>query len=224
MQLTPKYIFADDFRDLEDYFLNCPHKKVSFRKDDYLWKPGEPYNRIHYIQSGIIQNYLEHENGHRKIISFHGIGTVFPGFHYKHYKIEDSLLSIAMTHVKALEFTQEQFENMFSANPDLVHHIIDWFSSYTNLLIYDSAHQEYNNSLVKLCNLLYLLLISDTGRKNYILDLTQESLADILGVSLINVSRGLTELRKQGIIETTRKKITILDEPRLSKLCSGETL
>lgn len=40
MAITPKYIFAEDFRDLEDYFLSCPHKEVSFEKGDYLWKPA----------------------------------------------------------------------------------------------------------------------------------------------------------------------------------------
>ena len=59
MAIMPKYIFADDFRDLEEYFLSCPHRDVSFDTGDYLWKPGEPYGRIHYLKSGVVQNYLE---------------------------------------------------------------------------------------------------------------------------------------------------------------------
>lgn len=141
-----------------------------------------------------------------------------------HYKIEESLLSRAMTHVQAYEFTQAQFAQLFEANPALVRRVIDWFSSYTNLLIYDGAHQEYNSSFVRLCNLLYLLKLSEVGRRNMLQDLTQEELADTLGVSLINVSRGLTQLRRLGIIETKRKTITILEPERLMQLCSGETL
>ena len=224
MSRTPKYIFAGDFRDLESYFAACPHKDVSFRKGDYLWEPGEPFDRIHYIRSGVVQNYLVHETGHRKIISFHAGGTIFPGFHYLHYQIEESLLSTAMTHVQAYEYTQDQFAAMFAENFTLVRHVIDWFSSYTNLLIYDSGIQEYNSSFVRLCNLLYLLKLSDTGRQNLLHELTQEELADTLGVSLMNVSRGLTELRHRGIIETKRKAITILDADGLMALCSGETL
>lgn len=93
---------------------------------------------------------------------------------------------------------------MNSHNPQLVRCVIDWFSSYTNLL--------------------YLLLSSEAGQQNYWHELTQESLADILGVSLINVSRSLAELRKRGIIATNRKHITILDKGALMALCSGETL
>lgn len=225
MAITPKYIFAEDFRDLEDYFLSCPHKEVSFEKGDYLWKPGEPYGRIHYLKTGVVQNYLEHEMGYRKILSFHAGGTVFPGFHYQNYKIEESLLSQALTPVEALEFTMAQFETMFGENEALQHHIIEWYSAYVNLFIYDGAHQEFNSSLVKLCNLLYLLLLrepDEQGQRLY--NLTQEALADILGVSLINVTRNLTKLRKAGIIATSRKQITVIDAERLITLCSGETL
>lgn len=225
MAIMPKYIFADDFRDLEEYFLSCPHRDVSFDTGDYLWKPGEPYGRIHYLKSGVVQNYLEHEMGYRKILSFHAGGTVFPGFHYRQYKIEESLLSRALTPVRALEFTSPQFEAMFQESEALRRHVIDWYSAYANLLIYDSAHQEFNSSLVKLCNLLYLLLLrepDEPGKSMY--NLTQEALADILGVSLINVTRNLTKLRKAGIIATSRKQITVIDAERLMALCSGETL
>ena len=224
MQLTPKYIFSDDFSDLEDYFLSCPHTESSFRKGEYLWAPDEPYHKVFYIQEGTVQNYIEHESGHRRIISFHSAGTVFPMFHYRQYKLENGLLASALTHTKALEFTQEQFAGMFEENAFLRHHVIDWFSSCTNLLLYESGHQEYNDSFVKLCNLLYLLLVSENGSSNYLEDLTQESLADILGLSLINITRSLTKLRQEGIIQTNRKKIAVIDPDKLKALCTGETL
>ena len=225
MAITPKYIFAEDFRDLEDYFLSCPHKTVAFDTGDYLWKPGEPYGRIHYLKTGVVQNYLEHEKGYRKILSFHAGGTVFPGFHYRKYRIEESLLSRALTPVEALEFTVDQFEAMFGENEDLRHHLIDWYGAYATLLIYDGAHQEFNSSLVKLCNLLYLLLLRERDERGQSLyNLSQEALADILGVSLINVTRNLTKLRRAGIITTSRKQIAVIDAERLMALCSGETL
>lgn len=49
---------------------------------------GQPYEKIHYIISGIEMHYSDHENGKRKIISFHGAGTVFPGYRQNDYKIE----------------------------------------------------------------------------------------------------------------------------------------
>lgn len=224
MLLTPKYIFADDFSDLADYFKSCPHQDVSFRQREYLWALGEPFHKIFYITEGIVQTFMDHDSGKRRILSFHAQGTVYPMFHYRQYKLEYSLLCSAMTHVKALEFTQEEFSVMFDENADLRHHVIDYFSSATNLLLYEIGHQEQNDSFVKLCNLHYLLLVSNIGRRNYLHSLTQEDLADILGISLNNVTRSLTRLRQDGIIETGRKVITVIDPEKLADLCSGETL
>lgn len=223
MLLTPKYIFANKFRDLESYFFSQPHRAVSFRQNDFLWSPDEPFHKIFYLTDGIAQTFMENDAGKRRIISFHAPGTVYPMFHYQQYKLESSLLCLAMTHVKALEFTQEQFAQMFETNANLRHHVIDWFSSASNLLLYEIGHQEQNDSFVKLCNLLYLLLVDKDSHKNYLPSLSQEDLADILGISLNNITRNLTRLRDAGIISTSRKNIHILNEEKLMTYCSGET-
>ena len=224
MLLTPAYIFSGDFSGFEEYFLSQPHLNRSFQRGDYLWKPDEPFGKIHYIREGTIQNFLQHDSGRKKIISFHGAGTVFPGYHRKNYKIENSLVSVALFDTEVLEFTKEQFSRMFHSNPKLQDRVIDWYSSYSNLLLFEAAHQDYNSSLVKLCNLLYLLLVSENGRKNDLGEITQDTLADILGISLVNLTRGLTQLRKEQVIATGRKQITVLDAEALIKHCSYETL
>lgn len=167
---------------------------------------------------------MEHESGKRRIISFHADGTVYPMFHYKSYKLESGLLCRAMTHVKALEFSKDQFAAMFESNESLRTHVIDWFSSATNLLLYEIGHQDHNDSFIKLCNLLYILLVSHHSKNNYFNILTREKLADILGISLNNVTRNLSRLRQDGIIETGRKTITVINPDRLVALCSGETI
>ena len=60
--------------------------------------------------------------------------------------------------MEVLEFTKDQFRRMFEQNGELRARVVEWFATYTNLLLYDTAHQEYNSSFIKLCNLLYLLL------------------------------------------------------------------
>ncbi len=222
--LTPRYFFTNDFFKCYDYFLSQPHKKKTFHKGDYLWQPGEPFHSIHYIISGVAQNYIEHENGHRKIISFHGKGTVFPGYHQHDYKIEKSIITIAMTDMKVLEFTKEEFHSMFEDNSNVRTAVIDWFSTYTNLLLYDNAHQEYNCSFIKLCNLLYLLLVSKDIKSESFIGITQNDLADILGISRVNLTRGLSFLRNKNIIATRRKQIEVIDSSALAKYCSMETL
>ena len=54
--------------------------------------------------------------------------------------------------------------------------------------------------------------------------MTQDDLSDILGISRVHVTRGLTQLREQNIILTRRGQIQIADLAALSKHCSLETL
>lgn len=222
--LTPRYFFTDDFSHLHDYFLTQPHSKRSFQKGEYLWEPGRPFEAIHYIVSGLAQNYVEHENGHRKILSFHGSGTVFPGYHQNDYRIERAIITRAIGAVEVLEFTKDQFRLMFEANAMLSAAVVEWFSMYVNLLLYDSAHQEYNSSFIKLCNLLYLLYSREAKNSCGIGDLTQDDLSAILGVSRVNLTRGLTLLRNEGIIVTHRKCIEVVDQAGLAAYCSLETV
>ena len=44
--LKPRYYFADDFRIFYEYFLSQPHTERTFHKGDYLWNPGQPYDRV----------------------------------------------------------------------------------------------------------------------------------------------------------------------------------
>ena len=221
--LIPRYFFSGEFAAFYQYFLAQPHTKKRFRKGDYLWLPGQPHNTFHYIVSGLAMNYADHENGSRKIISFHGAGTVFPGYHSCNFKIELSLATQALSDMLVLEFTKEQFGQMFKTNAKLSQQIINWYAMYVNRLLFEIVHQEYNSSFVKICNLLYLFTVngSPSGAS---LAITQSALGELLGLSRVQVTRGLAQLRSKNIIATGRGKITVTNLPALADLCSTETL
>lgn len=222
--LTPRYLFADDFASFYPYFLSQPHVRKSFQTGDALWAPDQPLETFHYIISGVAQNYVAHENGHRKIISFHGPGTVFPGYHQQDYRIERAIVTRALSPMEVLAFTRAQFQQMFASNSALSAQVVEWFAMYVNLLLYETAHQEYNDSFLKLCNLLYLLLKNQPGGQDGSISATQEDIADILGVSRVILTRGLAQLRAAGILRTHRRRIEVIDPAALARLCSLETI
>ena len=221
--LTPRYYFADDFRAFHDYFLAQPHRKTVFHKGDFLWKPGQPHDRIHYFLSGAAVHFTQHETGRRRIISFHGPGTVFPGYHTTDFRIELSLTTAALSEIRVLEFTIPQFQAMFESNVALAEQVVKWYAMYVNLLLYETAHQEYNSTFLKLCNLLYLLPARQPGPGGWVIDMTQDDLADILGVSRVQLTRALAVLRERDILRTHRGHIEITDRAALAAYCSLET-
>lgn len=219
--LIPRYFYSGEFSRFYGYFLSKPYIKKRFAKGEYLWRPGQPHQKIHYIISGALMHYANHESGRRKIISFHGAGAVFPGYHTSNFKIELSLVTIALTDTEVLEFTRSEFRQMFEENTALSGQVVNWYALYVNRLLFESVHQEYNPSFVKICNLLYLLTVNQNGAAQ--ISVTQDELAELLGLSRVQVTRGLAQLRRQNIIATGRGKITVTDLPALAQLCSSET-
>lgn len=224
--LRPRYYFSGMFEPFLDLLLQHDHVIKHVKKGELLWQPGQPHEKIDCIVSGTLMNYADHENGFRKIISFHGPGSIFPGFHTMDFQIELSLVNEAVTDMEVIEFTKEQFADIFAQNPDLALSVVNWYAMYVNRLLFEVADQEYNSSQVKLANLLYILC-RDQGNLEKTpcqVFVTQEELAGLLGLSRVQVTRELGLLRKENIVSASRGIITILDLEKLKSVCSFQTL
>lgn len=222
--LIPRYFFSEDYAVLHDYFLSQPHTKRTLQKDDYLWKPGEFIERAYYIESGICVTSAEHEDGYQKILYFHSKGTITPGFHNSLFKIEKSITTKALSDMHVLEFPREDIYRMFQENKEISAIAFESYAKLINLLIYETAHQEYNNSFIKLCNLLYLFSQNSPSGDASRIELSQENIADILTISRVNAAKSLSRLRDEGIIVSHRRWIELVDRNALEHYCSCETL
>ena len=66
--------------------------------------------------------------------------------------------------------------------------------------------------------LLRLRAVGLASGDSYELPVTQPDLADTMGLTSVHVNRSLKELRERGLIELRRKRLKILDLPRLQEL------
>ncbi|SUP44438.1 Crp/Fnr family transcriptional regulator [Veillonella criceti] len=221
--LLPRYIFMNDFIELHSILKTAPFVKQQLGVGDFLWKPDEQLQYIHYIESGLAKTYIVHETGRRKIISYHGVGTIFPVFHELDFKIEQALVTEAVRPMTVLSFTRADFKVLVDTVGALYPHMVSWYARYINLLLYETAHQEYNAGFVKVCNILFLLQTTADAEGLKSLSISQEELAEILGMSRVNLTRHIRRLRDEGIINTSRKCIEILKLAALLAYCSGET-
>ena len=222
-QVLPRYYFSGEYADLYPKLLTLPHREMHVQSGDLLWKIGEPVTKNYYFLSGLAQCYVEHEDGHRKNLSFHGAGTIFPGVQKADYKIEKSILLKALTKVEAVAFDREDFYSLCLEYPPLMARLCEVQSAYINMLIYDSAHQRYNDTFLKVCNFLFLMANSDNWDK-HVLSISQETIADTLGVGRNHVTQSLSRLRQEGILRLRRCHIEIVDLGRLASYCSLETI
>ena len=91
---------------------------------------------------------------------------------------------------------------------------------YTQALITQMAQtavcNRHHSVGQQLCR--WLLLSLDRLRSNR-LDMTQELIANMLGVRREGVTEAAGRLQEQGVIAYSRGQITVLDRPRLEELC-----
>lgn len=140
------------------------------------------------------------------------------------FKIEKSITTKALSEMSTFEFRREDMHQMFLENSRLISIAFETYAKLINLLIYETAHQEYNNSFIKLCNLLYLLSQNSPGGLSKQIELSQEDIAEILTINRVNAARILSRLRDEGIIISHRKWIELVDISALKKYCSNETI
>src|ERR1035441_1905426 len=91
---------------------------------------------------------------------------------------------------------------------------------YTQALITQMAQtavcNRYHSVDQQLCR--WLLLSVDRLSSNYLI-MTQELIANMLGVRREGVTEAAGKLQKLGVIEYRRGKITVLDRPKMEQLC-----
>ena len=159
-----------------------------------------------------------------RLSAFMDRARCFRGYHQADYKIELSLSMAALSELETLEFSREQFRAMFESNKELSGQVVNWYSMYVNRLLFETVHQEYNTSLVKICNLLYLLTAGQPAGAGLEVETTQGELAELLGLSRVQFTRGLSELRSRKTVSTSRGRIQVTDLAALAELCTSEVL
>lgn len=219
--LTPRYFYTDDFSQFHSYFCHSPMCGRLFKRaSTFGSRAALMKNTLHRFRGGNALCRPRKRAPENYQLSWRRY--CFPGYRQNDYKIELSLTTAALSDMEVLEFTKRQFRTMFETNAALAETVVDWYSSYVNLFLFETVHQEYNPSLIKICNLLYLLTVSQSFRSGPVLGMTQDELAELLGLSRVQITRGLSELRSRKIISTGRGKIEVLDLSGLAELCTNE--
>lgn len=222
--LVPRYLYKGDFSPFFDDLLAQKHAEKTFARGEQLWRPGEFIERVYYIEEGIARTSFVNADGRQKALFYHGAGMVFPGCHESQFAIERSLVTEAVRPVSALEFCRADFLDLTRRVPELGAAMFENYARYINVLIFETAHQDGNDGLVKLCNLLELLAM-DAGGGNTAatrVECSQEELAQLLSMNRVSVARLMGELSAAGVVATHRGWVEILDHQALLARCTGE--
>ena len=178
-------------------------------------------NQFIVINQGWACRYSVLSNGNRQLINFYLPGDIINPYAVAVTKEAHSILSITSLYIST--FSQETLQQLLTLSPKLD-------SLYKQMLCVEEAmlaehvvrvgrRSAYQRTIHLLLELYQRLdIIGHTQQNTFNLPLTQELLADMLGMSIVHMNRTLHRLRDEGLVETQSNKINLLDIPKLEQL------
>lgn len=200
------------FEDLEKVFKN--KKKFLYKKRKTIYCKGNSSNFIFYVVSGLVKTYSTHEDGKELITCIFKKHDFF-GFTSLTKNIPYHENAVAIKESKLLKISKKEIYDLVIQNPQLAINFFDILTENLNSLKESLIHLAYDSVRKKTAE--SILLMNNKSKKNNV-EISRYDLASLIGIAKETLIRALTEFKEEGIIETDRNSIRILDIEKLENI------
>jgi CRP/FNR family transcriptional regulator, cyclic AMP receptor protein len=210
------------FRDLNEHEIDKIVQislSRTWKKNSYIFLQGEPLDNVYFMEDGKVKIYKSDVNGREQIVSILKKGEMFPhvGFFRKgNYPANAEVLEKATLVVVPIA----KFENVLIENPELCIKVFNVLGEKIVDLQNRLEEQILNNTYEQIIKLL-IRLGEKHGSKNedgkVVLknEFTNKDLANMIGTTRETVSRTLTKMKKDELIEMDDEGNMLLDPETL---------
>ena len=192
----------------------------TYMKGENIFTEDEQATGFYVVVSGRIKIFKLSSEGREQILHIFGPGEVFgevPVFAGRKYPASADAMETSRT----LFFPRDSFIRLIEKNPSIALNMLAVLSMrlrrFTSM-IDDLSLKEVPGRLAK-----HLIYLSEQQQGSCELDLniTKGQLASLLGTIPETLSRILTKMTEQGIIESDGRKIRILERESIEELAEG---
>jgi CRP-like cAMP-binding protein len=200
-------------------------RTMTVRKNKDVLLSGRHYASLYVSHDGWLLRHKILHNGSRQIIDF-----VLPGqiFGLQACVFKKSLYSVStITECSLSEIPVAMIDDVFERSPRLARALF-WAALSESAIVgehlIDAARR---SAYARISHLLLELFVRlrASGMANgmsFELPLTQELIADAVGLTTVHVNRTMRSLREDKLIAVAGKVVTVLDFERLSLVCNFE--
>lgn len=199
---------------------------VSVREGGDIVRAGQASKCIYILNEGMAIRYKVLHDGRRHVLNLilPGDFVGFPGSMF-----EKSLYSISgLTDIVASVLSFQAVFDLFKSHPRLGSAMF-WMAGHEAALYAEhlvgvgrqSAYERVARLLLELLVRMQMVGLADD--KSYELPLTQELIADTLGLSVPHVNRTLRRLREDGLISVKGLRLTCVDVSALSRVADFDS-
>jgi CRP/FNR family transcriptional regulator len=212
---APEGFHLDDF---EKAGLRVVERR--FEPKDTIFTPGDPDDQLYFLLSGAVRLYKIYGDYKEATTALLKDSGVFGKLNLVEGRWQD-VFAEAVTEARVASIQKAALERVIRSDPAFA---LRLFSSLSERLrqsdevIESLLHREVSTRLATL-----LLNLGERFGEDDFIDvrLTHQDLANMIASTREAVSKVMSELQRDGVIETRNRRIAILDRDALSKRASG---
>lgn len=215
----PLGIDIQDIKRLDDII----NRKRPLARGEYLFQAGSPFHAIYAIRSGSVKTFTATEDGQEQVTGFHlpgelvGLDAISSDTH--------NCSARALETTSVCEIPYDQLEELSSHVPSLQRQLLRVMSKE----ILQDEHMMMLLGRKAADERLAAMLVSISNRfkqrgfsaHEFNLSMSRNDIGNYLGLAVETVSRLFTRFQEEGLLETERKHVRILDLERLSTLAGA---
>ena len=184
---------------------------VIVKRGQTLFSAGDLAEAVFCVDSGLVRTSMMLPDGRRQIIGFHEAGDLL-GVTLVRRHVHSAE---AVTTAKLQVVSRLWLQNLFGLRPDLGLSLIPFASRSIDAARRHVILLGRMTARERLCTFLLERLKGEGGTIE--LPMSRIDIADYLGLTIETVSRTLTQLRSEGVIETaTARGVEVTDRGRLA--------
>lgn len=206
--ITPEHI--------EELISSVPYKINKFQKESLIASRGEECKNLMIVVEGSVRGEMLDYSGKvlkvEDIFAPKPIAAAFLFGQNNKFPVD----VIANSDVTILKISKESVLNLFQHNDQFLQNYLNAISNRAQFLSQRIWFLSFKTIKGKLAQ--YILNLLKENMRIVTLPLTQKELAEFFGVTRPSLARALGEMEKDGLIEVSRKEITVLDKERLIEI------
>ena len=191
-----------------------------FEPKDTIFTPGDPDDQLYFLLSGAVRLYKIYGDYKEATTALLKDSGVFGKLNLVEGRWQD-VFAEAVTEARVASVQKAVLERVIKSDPEFA---LRLFSSLSERLrqsdevIESLLHREVSTRLATL-----LVNLGDRFGEDDLIDvrLTHQDLANMIASTREAVSKVMSELQRDGVIETRNRRIAVLDRGALSKRASG---
>lgn len=197
--------------------LSCVFRPTRYRRNQILFFEGGTGQHVFALHAGLVKVVKSLENGKDRITR-----VLFPGELFGMEALTETnypLTAVTLRDSEICAAPRDEFMSFLHTNPDIALGMVRFLVSEVTRVRTQVTDMSFKDARMKVATLLLSLVSSETTAPprnfSFLLPFSRQEISEILELSPETVSRTLSSMRREQVLDAHGRRVTIQDVDRL---------